>query len=131
MCQLFINADSNLWVSKTRSLRVDGVVTSVRLENFFWDVLEELACRDGMTVNQMISKLYLESMDAEHDISNFSSFLRVCCGRYLSMTSDGLLQRDLDQPLESVDSEALLTAEKRHATIRQAQRLHTGSDSSH
>ncbi|MFC3151315.1 ribbon-helix-helix domain-containing protein [Litoribrevibacter euphylliae] len=126
MCQLFINADESLWVSKTRSLRVDGVVTSVRLENFFWDVLEELASRDGMTVTQMISKLYLESMDAEHDISNFSSFLRVCCGRYLSMTSDGLLQRDLNEPLESVDSSRLLKEEQAHSELRQTRRQKQG-----
>ncbi|GLQ30254.1 ribbon-helix-helix domain-containing protein [Litoribrevibacter albus] len=126
MCQLFINADESLWVSKTRSLRVDGVVTSVRLENFFWDVLEELASRDGMTVTQMISKLYLESMDAEHDISNFSSFLRVCCGRYLSMTSDGLLQRDLNEPLELVDSSRLLQEEQAHSQLRQSRRQKKG-----
>ena len=42
MCQLFINADTNLWASHTRSLRIDGVVTSIRLENFFWKILEEI-----------------------------------------------------------------------------------------
>jgi len=35
MCQLFINADTTLWASHTKSLRIDGVVTSIRLENFF------------------------------------------------------------------------------------------------
>ena len=84
MCQLFINADSRLWMSRTKSLRIDGVVTSIRLEEFFWDILEEVAFRDQMTSNQMITKLYLESLDADHDIGNFTSFLRVCCSRYLS-----------------------------------------------
>lgn len=63
MCQLFINADSRLWTCRTKSLRIDGVVTSIRLEEFFWDILEEVAFRDQMTVNQMITKLYLESLE--------------------------------------------------------------------
>ena len=88
MCQLFINADSNLWGSITKSLRIQGVVTSIRLEAFFWDILEELSFRDQMTVNQAITKLYLESLDADHDIGNFTSFLRVCCSRYLSLIAD-------------------------------------------
>ena len=36
MCKLFIKADPDLWVSTTHSLRIDGMVTSVRLENYFW-----------------------------------------------------------------------------------------------
>ena len=36
MCELLIKADAKLWESTTRSLRIDGMVTSVRLENFFW-----------------------------------------------------------------------------------------------
>jgi predicted DNA-binding ribbon-helix-helix protein len=93
MCQLFINADSTLWTSRTKSLRIQGVVTSIRLEVFFWDILEELSFRDQMTVNQAITKLYLESLDADHDIGNFTSFLRVCCSRYLSLIADGDLLR--------------------------------------
>ncbi|GAA0410611.1 ribbon-helix-helix domain-containing protein [Cocleimonas flava] len=94
MCQLFINADSNLWASHTKSLRIDGVVSSIRLENFFWQILEEISFRDDMTCNQLITKLYLESLDAEHDMGNFTSFLRVCCSRYLSMIADGDIPRD-------------------------------------
>ena len=45
MCQLFIGADSQLWNSHTKSLRIDGVVSSVRLELFFWNTLEEIAFR--------------------------------------------------------------------------------------
>jgi Uncharacterized protein related to arylsulfate sulfotransferase involved in siderophore biosynthesis, COG4321 len=31
MCKLFIQADPGLWESHTKSMRIDGVVTSVRL----------------------------------------------------------------------------------------------------
>ena len=57
MCEMFIKADTKLWESTTRSLRIDGMVTSVRLENFFWSKLEEIARRDGMNVVQLITRL--------------------------------------------------------------------------
>lgn len=111
MCGLFINAEPSLWQSSTKSMRIDGVVTSIRMETFFWNILQEIACRDGLSISQLISKLYLESLDADHDIGNFTSFLRVCCGRYLSMVADGLLQRDAMEPLEAMDSEQLIKTE--------------------
>lgn len=112
MCQLFINADSHLWTYRTKSLRIDGVVTSIRLEEFFWDTLEELSFRDQMSVNQMITKLYLESLDADHDISNFTSFLRVCCSRYLSLAADGKLLREDRVPLGEVNAQKILEQEQ-------------------
>ena len=118
MCQLFISADDSLWSSKTKSLRIQGVVTSIRLEVFFWDILEELSFRDQMTVNQLITKLYLESLDADHDIGNFTSFLRVCCSRYLSLIADGDLSRETRLPLEKVDAKNIIQRE----TLRKSQR---------
>lgn len=118
MCQLFISADDSLWSSKTKSLRIQGVVTSIRLEVFFWDILEELSFRDQMTANQLITKLYLESLDADHDIGNFTSFLRVCCSRYLSLIADGDLSRETRLPLEKVDAKNIIQREN----IRKNQR---------
>ena len=111
MCQLFINANSQLWTYRTKSLRIDGVVTSIRLETFFWDILEELSFRDQMTVNQMITKLYHESLDADHDISNFTSFLRVCASRYLSLIADGDLTRENDSSLAGINAQNILGQE--------------------
>jgi predicted DNA-binding ribbon-helix-helix protein len=118
MCQLFVHADSSLWSCKTKSLRIQGVVTSIRLEVFFWDVLEELSFRDHMTVNQAITKLYLESLDADHDIGNFTSFLRVCCSRYLSLIADGAISREVELPLDDVDAKYIIGQE----TFRNKQR---------
>lgn len=120
MCQLFINADSRLWSYRTKSLRIDGVVTSIRLEEFFWDTLEELSFRDQMTVNQMITKLYLESLDADHDISNFTSSLRVCCSRYLSLAADGNLTREDNLPLGEVNAQNILEQEQQRSRQRKA-----------
>jgi predicted DNA-binding ribbon-helix-helix protein len=120
MCQLFINADSHLWTYRTKSLRIDGVVTSIRLEEFFWDTLEEISFRDKMTVNQMITKLYLESLDADHDISNFTSFLRVCCSRYLSLVADGNLTREDDLPLDEVNAQNIIEQEQSRSRQRKS-----------
>lgn len=118
MCQLFISADSRLWSYRTKSLRIDGVVTSIRLEEFFWDIIDEISFRDQMTANQMITKLYLESLDADHDISNFTSFLRVCCSRYLSLIADGGLTREDKTPLADISPQTLMEQE----TLRNKQR---------
>ena len=45
MCKLFIEADGRLWQTRLKSLRMQGFSTSVRLENFYWAVLEEVAGR--------------------------------------------------------------------------------------
>ncbi len=112
MCQLFIGADSDLWASQSKSLRIDGVATSIRMENFFWQTLAEIAFRDNMTVNQVITRLYHESIDAEHDLGNFTSFLRVCCARYLSLMAAGEVPDTLDEPLGNVAAEDILERER-------------------
>lgn len=111
MCELFIGSESEKWVSRTKSLRIDGVATSIRMENFFWAILSEIAKRDHMTTNQLITKLYLEAMDADHDLGNFTSFLRVCAGRYLSLIADDEIDRDDETELSTVDAPALLKRE--------------------
>lgn len=111
MCELFIGSEGDKWVSRTKSLRIDGVATSIRIENFFWAILSEIAARDHMTTNQLITKLYLEAMDADHDLGNFTSFLRVCAGRYLSLIADDEIERDDQTELSNVDAKALLKRE--------------------
>ncbi|MBW3809386.1 ribbon-helix-helix domain-containing protein [Aeromonas hydrophila] len=112
MCKLFVKGNQLLWNSTTRSLRIDGVTTSIRLENFFWNVLEEISFRENLTVSKMIAKLYFESLDADLDVGNFTSFLRVCCSRYLSLVADGELLRDDNHPLENVDADAMIKSEE-------------------
>lgn len=83
MCEIFVKADPELYEYRSRSVRIHGVVTSLRLESMFWDVLERIAERDRVTVPQLISKLYDEIIEYRGDIPNFASFLRVCCLRFL------------------------------------------------
>ncbi|MFL9905982.1 ribbon-helix-helix domain-containing protein [Paraburkholderia sp. RL17-337-BIB-A] len=89
MCGIYINADPILYESRTRSLRIHGVITTVRLENLFWDVLHEIAARENMTTSQFAVKLYDELIALRGEMpTNFASFLRVCCLRYLSMRTE-------------------------------------------
>jgi predicted DNA-binding ribbon-helix-helix protein len=74
MCQVFISADPQLWAHRARSIRLHGVATSIRLENLFWQVLEEIAARDGYTVPQLCTKLYDELLAERKAVDNFSSF---------------------------------------------------------
>lgn len=124
MCQLFIGADSDLWVSRSKSLRIDGVATSIRIENFFWATLEEIAYRDRMSVNQLITKLYHESIDAEHDVGNFTSFLRVCCARYHALMAAGDVSLSLEDALGDMAAGEILARER----VRQQSRRHRDTE---
>lgn len=89
MCGIYINADPILYESRTRSLRIHGVITTVRLENLFWDVLHEIAARENMTTSQFAVQLYDELIALRGELpTNFASFLRVCCLRYLSRRTE-------------------------------------------
>jgi len=121
MCRIFISADPDLYRSRARSLRLHGVATSLRLENLFWSTLAEIAGRDGMTVSRLITRLYDELADAGGDCANFTSFLRVCCGRYLALQLAGGIPADCAVPIRSLDPDFVLaherpqTAPRRHA----------------
>lgn len=111
MCEIFIGADPTLWESSTRSLRIDGMVTSVRLENMFWSTLEEIGRRDEMSVTELIHQLYHESIDAEHDLGNFTSFLRVCCLRYMNLQLAKLIPERADIPIRILPAADILREE--------------------
>ncbi|OZI71032.1 ribbon-helix-helix domain-containing protein [Bordetella genomosp. 12] len=108
MCEIFIRANAQSYATESRSLRLHGVATSVRLEKLFWAVLQELAQRDGLRVNQLIEKLYDELMAYRGEVVNFTSFLRVCCLRYQLLQLEGRIPRDARVPIASLDAAAVL-----------------------
>ena len=111
MCRLFIGADADLWRTRLKSVRMRGYSTSVRLENFYWRILGEIAQRDGMNPSQLLTKLHEELLETHGEVGNFSSFLRVCCGRYLALQLAGDVPRDLDRPIRGLDAEGILRRE--------------------
>ncbi|QID19431.1 ribbon-helix-helix domain-containing protein [Nitrogeniibacter mangrovi] len=115
MCQIFVGADPQLYESRTRSLRLGGAVTSLRLENLFWSVLEDIGRRDGLSVPQLVTRLHDELIEAgaELDHTNFASFLRVSCSRYLELQLAGRIPTDPSIPIRSLDADWVLAAEPR------------------
>jgi predicted DNA-binding ribbon-helix-helix protein len=112
MCKIFIGADPAFYETSTRSMRLHGVVTSIRLETLFWSVLAEIGGRDDMSLSQLITKLYDEITEARGELENFASFLRVCCLRYLSLQLSGGSPGDVSVPIRSLDADAVLAGER-------------------
>jgi len=108
MCEIFISADPASYESRTRSVRLHGVVTSIRLEHLYWEVLEEIARRDSMTVVHLIEKLYDELVTARGGVGNFTSFLRVSALRYEALVAQGRIPADTRIPIRSLDASAVL-----------------------
>ncbi|GAA4408312.1 hypothetical protein GCM10011450_25520 [Advenella faeciporci] len=79
MCSIYSQTDPIMYESRSRSVRIARVVTSIRLENMFWETLAE---NDGVTTNQLIAQLYDEVYAYRGEATNFTSFLRVTCMRY-------------------------------------------------
>jgi len=116
MCQLFAHQPQRDYESQTRSLRIDGHSTSIRLEMAFWDTLEEIGTRDGMNVPQLLCKLYDELLEHRGDIPNFASFLRVSSLRYLALQVEQRIPSDVSIPISSLDAHAVLRG-LRHSLV--------------
>ena len=93
MCKVYAHADPILYESRTRSVRIHGLLTTIKVENLFWQVLTEMATQQQTTTNGLIVKLH-DEVTEQKNIKNFASFLRVCCLRYMSLQA----ARQLDIP---------------------------------
>ncbi len=96
MCEFFVAADPILYESRTRTVRIRGISTSIRMENFVWDILAELAAEEGLTTNALIVQFHDEILRHRGEALNFTSFLRVTCLRYLRRRCDtqAVIDRD-------------------------------------
>lgn len=83
MCEFFVKADPIQYEQRSRTVRIHGVLTSIRLENMVWDILAEMAEEEGRTTNALISLFHDEILAHRGEVPNFASFLRVTCMRYL------------------------------------------------
>jgi predicted DNA-binding ribbon-helix-helix protein len=86
MCRIFAHQPQRNYESQTRSLRIGGHSTSVRLEMAFWDTLEEIASHHG-------------------EASNFASLLRCCCLIYTSSRAGAATPpyQGINRPLETAE----------------------------
>ena len=92
MCQIFAGQDPRNYECITRSVRLDGHATSIRLEATFWEILDSLAAEQGMTTPRFLSTLYDEVLELHGEVHNFASLLRVSCVLYLRGTDQVLAQ---------------------------------------
>jgi predicted DNA-binding ribbon-helix-helix protein len=82
MCRIFAGQEPESYASHTRSLRLAGHATSIRLEACFWRILDEIAEAQGISTPRFLSKLYDEVVDLQGEVPNFTSLLRVACLKY-------------------------------------------------
>ena len=68
MCRIYAGTDPAEYEPVTRSLRVHGAVTSVRLEARFWAILDEMAEGEGCITPRFIAKLHDEVLDLHGEV---------------------------------------------------------------
>ena len=88
MCHMFAGQDPRNYAYETRSVRLMGHATSVRLESKFWVIVEDIAESQDMTLSRFLTKLYEEALDIHGEVSNFASLLRCCCLNFLTKDFD-------------------------------------------
>lgn len=86
MCHVFAGQDPERYASETRRLRLNGQSTSIRLENSFWQILDQIADSEGITTPTFLSKLHSEVLELHGEPSNFTSLLRCACLKFMEIT---------------------------------------------
>lgn len=84
MCHIFAGQAPETYECQTRSVRIGGHSTSIRLEVAFWSILEQVACSQGMSLGKLVTKLHDEVLELHGEVNNFASLLRCSCLIYLS-----------------------------------------------
>jgi predicted DNA-binding ribbon-helix-helix protein len=84
MCRIFSAQTAERYAHQTRSIRLGGHATSIRLETAFWDILEEISRLQGVTLGRFLTKLHDEVLEFNEEPVNFTSLLRCACLTYLS-----------------------------------------------
>lgn len=86
MCQVFAGQDPERYASETRRLRLNGQSTSIRLENAFWAIIDEIAENEGVTTPAFISTLHAEVLELHGEPGNFTSLLRCACLKFMEIS---------------------------------------------
>lgn len=88
MCQIFAGQDPERYASTTRRLRLNGLSTSIRLENAFWQVIDKIAENEGTAAPAFVSKLHAEVLELHGEPENFTSLLRCACLKFTEINAD-------------------------------------------
>ena len=83
MCKLLTNRSAQDFRPVSRSIRLGGHSTSLRLETSFWRALDSLARDEGLSTPKLIENLHAEASELLHDSAeaslNLASVLRTAC----------------------------------------------------
>ena len=92
MCHIFSRQSPEAYAYQTRSVRLGGHSTSIRLEAAFWSILEEIAAAENVSVAKFLTTLHDEVLELGTDqATNFTSLLRCSCLTYVSEVRGNLL----------------------------------------
>ena len=86
MCRIFAGQDPDRYRLVTRRIRLNGQSTSIRLEQSFWLILDEIAASEGISTPAFVSKLHSEVLEIRGEPANFTSLLRCTCLVHLDRT---------------------------------------------
>jgi len=89
MCRIFATQAPSRYQLTTRRLRLNGQSTSIRLENTFWAILDEIAATEGKTTPAFMSTLHSEVLELHGEPANFTSLLRCTCLMHLERAGQG------------------------------------------
>jgi len=83
MCRIFAGQSPDAYAYQTRSVRLSGHSTSIRLEAAFWHILEEIAAAENVTLAKFLTTLHDEVLEFRGETANFTSLLRCACLTYV------------------------------------------------
>lgn len=88
MCEVFAGQDPGRYATRTRRIRLNGQSTSIRLENAFWDILDEIAVSEGVSTPMFISTLHSEVLEQRGEPGNFTALLRCACLKFFEISKN-------------------------------------------
>ncbi|MFK3799606.1 MULTISPECIES: ribbon-helix-helix domain-containing protein [unclassified Pseudomonas] len=68
---------------QSRSVRLNGLATCLRLEEVYWNILSEIADSNGCSINAVLSYVDREVHLRYGGVKNFSGLVRVVCVTHL------------------------------------------------
>ena len=84
MCRILSSQPASAFAYPTRSVRLGGHATSIKLEAAFWEILEEIASYQKKPLGRFLTELHDEVVFISGETHNFTSLLRCACLTYAS-----------------------------------------------
>lgn len=84
MCRILSSQAPSAFAYQTRSVRLGGHATSIKLENAFWEILEEIATTLNKPLGRLLTEIHDEMLFISGETQNFTSLLRCACLKYVS-----------------------------------------------